>query len=311
MNTQCKLNRDCPPTVVFAAIITLSLLLTSLHASGPSDLRLPARPLNSYSPLAMGATLFPGSTHRAKASSANDLPDLFAPSNHRLKYTKYPWKTHIKTTVFWVGETPTKNNPTPNTASSWDMKWTQNFGGFDDPKARNGYLPKKFVPSENPFYIALPYNDIYTKGTKPTASKFVPWYKETFYRNGRTVLKGRWLAIRHAGKVCYAQWEDCGPFETDDYHYVFGDKPQPNTKGNGGAGLDVSPAVRDYLEFSSSGMCDWRFVDLHEVPDGPWKNWGRNNPFANKSFSKGSSLSSNLSKLQELRRQLQSSLLDR
>ena len=37
--------------------------------------------------------------------------------------------------------------------------------------------------------------------------------------------------------------------------------------------------VRDYLGLSSSGRCDWRFVDVSEVPAGPWRNWGTNNPF--------------------------------
>jgi hypothetical protein len=72
-----------------------------------------------------------------------------------------------------------------------------------------------------------------------------------------------------------------GPFETDDWDYVFGNA-RPKTRGNKGAGLDVSPAVRDYLEFGTGfGFVDWRFVDVDEVPDGPWKQHGANNPFAN------------------------------
>ena len=34
---------------------------------------------------------------------------------------RYPWKNNIITTVFWVGEQPTKNNPVPNCKSSWDV----------------------------------------------------------------------------------------------------------------------------------------------------------------------------------------------
>ena len=33
---------------------------------------------------------------------------------------RFPWKTEIVTTVFWIGENPTANNPVPNHASSWD-----------------------------------------------------------------------------------------------------------------------------------------------------------------------------------------------
>lgn len=70
------------------------------------------------------------------------------------------WKRNVVATVFWVGEQPTENNPTPNNKSAWDVNWQANFGGYDDPNSREGYLPKDFAPSLNPFYIALPYNDI-------------------------------------------------------------------------------------------------------------------------------------------------------
>ena len=33
---------------------------------------------------------------------------------------RYPWKKNIVTTVFWVGEQPSGNNPVPNRRSSWD-----------------------------------------------------------------------------------------------------------------------------------------------------------------------------------------------
>ena len=76
-----------------------------------------------------------------------------------------------------------------------------------------------------------------------------------------------------------AQWEDVGPFETDDWGYVFGRNPQPKTVMNNGVGLDVSPAVRDYLGLVSGVRCDWRFCEVSEVPDGPWRKFGENNPF--------------------------------
>jgi hypothetical protein len=31
-----------------------------------------------------------------------------------------PWKIGIVTTIFWIGERPTTNNPVPNDRSSWD-----------------------------------------------------------------------------------------------------------------------------------------------------------------------------------------------
>lgn len=240
------------------------------------------------------------------------LPKVFAPSRPREIYTRYPWKLDIVTTVFWIGELPTANNPVPNTVSAWDRRWTSNFGGYDnpDPAKREGYLPIGFTPGQNPFYFALPYNDIDRSGTKESARSVVPWFNEAFYRNGRTVLKGRWMAIRRGDKVCYAQWEDVGPFETDDWEYVFGDQ-RPRTRMNRGAGLDVSPAVRDFLEFGSGyGTVDWRFVDVDEVPDGPWKQHGSNNPFANSVLAGDGvgTASESILRVRELRDRLMASL---
>lgn len=196
---------------------------------------------------------------------------------------KYPWKTDIVGTVFWIGELPGQNNPVPNTKSSWDVNWMARFGGLDDPspaRRTNGFHPVGFVPMQNPFYVALPYNDIRSStDTKDEAAKIIPWFKESFQKEGRSVCHNRWIAIHHRGRVCFAQWSDCGPFTTSDSAYVFGDSRPTNTK-NGGAGIDLSPAVRDFLGFRSGERCDWRFVDEHEVAEGPWKQFGTNNPFA-------------------------------
>lgn len=193
---------------------------------------------------------------------------------------KYPWRTGIVTTTFWVGEKAAKNNPVPNDKSSWDVNWAKNYGGTDSPDAsdRIGYLPAKFTPGQNPFYIALPYNDMQKGGHKPEASAKVPWFWKDYKGPDKSVLKGRWIAIRRGDRVAYAQWEDTGPFRTDHADYVFGDeRPKPNL--NKGAGLDVSPAVRDYLEMKSTDITDWKFVDFEEVPRGPWSTHGENNTF--------------------------------
>ncbi|MBK1829293.1 hypothetical protein JIN77_01015 [Verrucomicrobiaceae bacterium R5-34] len=197
---------------------------------------------------------------------------------------RYPWKKNITATVFWIGERPTPRNPTPNHASSWDTQWQLNYGGFDNPdkSARIGYRPKAFTPRLNPFYVALPYNDCINHAVhRPEASEVIPWWnRRPDKRPGKTSCKGRWLQIVHNGKVCYAQWEDCGPFTTDDWQYVFGNKPPKNSKNNG-AGIDVSPAVRDYLGLTSHEKVHWRFIDFSRVPRGPWSQYGTNNPFIN------------------------------
>ena len=93
----------------------------------------------------------------------------------------YPWHFDITATYFYIGEQATKNNPVPNTASSWDSAWDDNYGGFDDPNPANRdprtYAPLGFTPQLNPFYIALPYNDIDKGGPKPEAAKVIPWYR--------------------------------------------------------------------------------------------------------------------------------------
>ena len=43
----------------------------------------------------------------------------------RASEAQYPWKRGIVTTVFWIGERPTANNPVPNYKSSWDLRWAR------------------------------------------------------------------------------------------------------------------------------------------------------------------------------------------
>ncbi len=194
----------------------------------------------------------------------------------------YPWKTHVTSTIFWVGEQPSGRNLTPNHKSSWDQNWAENFGGYDDPDPANRianhstgeFRPKKFIPKLNPFYIALPYNDVQGWGRhKPEASRVIPWFSRMRPEPGKTVCKGRWVQIYNGNRSCYAQWEDCGPWETDDWEFVFGNKP-PKTKENGAAGIDLSPSIRDYLGLRSGQKVHWRFVEAGQVPYGPWKKYG-------------------------------------
>ncbi|SHJ68616.1 hypothetical protein SAMN02745181_2351 [Rubritalea squalenifaciens DSM 18772] len=186
----------------------------------------------------------------------------------------YSWRRNIPVTIFWVGEDASQNNPVHNHASSWDPNWVRNFGGVDDPNRRNGYFPAGFVPRQNPFYIALPYNDVARGGGrhKPEASRVIRWFWRAAKAPGQSVCHNRWIAIHFGKKVCYAQWKDCGPFYTDDYNYVFlGKSPKPNRNGN--AGLDISPAVRDFLGVKSGQQVSWKFVEVDQVREGPWSDW--------------------------------------
>jgi len=274
--------------------------------TAPAAATTPNRPtIDIYEPIlpATAKRLNPDLVIRQNPAAAARaaLPEVYTPTRPRHGLTRFPWKASIVTTVFWIGEPSTGVTAACNTKSSWDTAWVASYGGYDDPNpaARKwDFSPKAFEPKQNPFYIALPFNDI---TNLEVAATVIPWYAST-PRKSRydSVIKGRWVAVRLGKKTCYAQWEDVGPFETDDWAYVFGKKPQPKTTMNNGVGLDVSPAVRDYLGLVSGARCDWRFCDVSEVPDGPWRKFGDNNPFVK---SKDRQLAERIARMAELERQ--------
>jgi hypothetical protein len=178
------------------------------------------------------------------------------------------------TTLFWVGEPDNdENDYITNICSYWDKDWEKNYGGVDDPKYRKGYFPAGFTPRENPFYVALPYGEFLKNGKlKRRLPTIVPWYSEWLTRKNRNVplLKNRWVEITRGKRVCYAQWEDVGPFGENDFSWVFGSAPNPRNTYDMKAGLDVSPAVWDYLGMTDNGLTSWRFFNAAEMPNGPW-----------------------------------------
>ena len=189
----------------------------------------------------------------------------------------FPTKRNIVTTYFWIGQGGSSISSTQNIKSAWDEFWKKNFGGIDCPddrkdakKFREASLPKKFAPTLNPFYVALPFNDI---AFPEKSRKYVPWWSEADYKKDHmeSQCKGRWVMIKFQNKVCYAQWEDVGPLRYDHAEYVFGDE-RPTRYSR--AGLDVSPAVRDYLGLSGLDKTDWKFVEDDQVPFGPWIEYG-------------------------------------
>src|SRR5436190_14910262 len=109
-------------------------------------------------------------------------PQVFVPTTSRTSMTRFPWKTNIVTTVFWIGEAAAGTNPVPNVKSSWDANWTSNYGGYDHPNpgVRKNYIPISFVPRQNPFYCALPYNDVTHGQFKPEAALVIPWFKVAY-----------------------------------------------------------------------------------------------------------------------------------
>jgi hypothetical protein len=172
------------------------------------------------------------------------------------------------TTIFWIGEDANAENAfIPNYASFWDPHWLKNFGGVDSPAHRNGYMPSAFTPKQNPFYVALPYGETKENGALKESAKMIPGYG-----GGKEPLtKNRWVEIRRNGKSCFAQWQDVGPYEADDFDWVFGGATKPKNTFGLKAGLDISPAVAEYLGMHDSGIAEWRFVEEKGLPDGPWK----------------------------------------
>ena len=224
---------------------------------------------------ALLVVLFPGT----QAVGVESVKPAAAKSKRAEKSTvgSYPVKRNIVTTYFWIGQGGTSISSTQNIMSAWDQFWKKNFGGIDAPedrkdakKFREASLPEKFAPTLNPFYVALPFKDIaFPKKSRAN----VPWWSEADYRKDRleSQCKGRWIMIKFQNKVCFAQWEDVGPLRYDHAEYVFGDeRPTRHSR----AGLDVSPAVRDYLGLSGLDKTDWKFVEDDQVPYGPWIEYG-------------------------------------
>jgi hypothetical protein len=180
----------------------------------------------------------------------------------------YPWKLDIITTVFWIGEGGSSISSTDNVASAWDPNWRTSNRGTDTPNDRDGYLPGSHIAMVNPFYVALPFNDL---AFPDKARRWVPanWFRPSKGGKQVSACQGRWVEIKNAqGETCYAQWEDVGPLRYDHAEYVFGPE-RPDTYTH--AGLDVSPAVAQYLNIDGKNrLTRWRFVDDADVVPGAW-----------------------------------------
>jgi hypothetical protein len=188
-----------------------------------------------------------------------------------------PVHKNITATVFWVGEPKGNGSSENNAFSAWDDAWEEHYGGYDDYQHRDGYFPSGFIPKENPFYVDLPYNDFNNKGIRRhNAERVVPWAHTRTWSSNESMMKNQWVKITKGDMVCYGQIEDAGPYQYNDYRYVFGsNRIKPHNKRAHRAGMDVSPAVRDYLGFQGlnddSNKVNWQFVQAKDVPNGPWK----------------------------------------
>jgi hypothetical protein len=225
---------------------------------------------------------------RAGAFGATLLALVLPAAAQRPAVRPYPVHRGITATVFWIGEPKGNGSSESNAVSAWDDAWLAHYGGVDDPWTRrtaaDGYFPTRFTPGENPFYVDLPYSDFDDRGDpRPDRASVVPWAADyasevrAFRAHGRpfSLVKNRWVMLRRGHRVCYAQWEDAGPYRYDDARYVFGSGAvRPASRLARRAGIDVSPAVRDCLAFAGlnndENRLDWQFVEASQVPPGPW-----------------------------------------
>lgn len=205
----------------------------------------------------------------------------------------YPMHTGIVATTFWVGEIFDPNaSDGSQVYSTYDSQWAAHYGGCDGVvtsgdcgtearSAGNGYFPTSMTPRENPFYLDLPFDDVNDPAAFARRAAVIPWAAEPGYAGHETdpafsYMKNRWVQISNGARTCYGQIEDAGPGQYNDADYVFGsdDQRPENTKFNS-AGMDVSPALNGCLGFADlngeDDRVDWRFVDVKDVPDGPWR----------------------------------------
>ncbi|MGM0443245.1 MAG: hypothetical protein ACQEQV_03575 [Fibrobacterota bacterium] len=236
----------------------------------------------------------------------NDMGNLSDTLRKSITITESEYIVHrgVKASTFWCGEGASSDNGNiSNFPSAWDSDWAEDFGLEDHPTdidRDSDFIPtsKDFTGNQNPYYVALPYNDftrlhsedtdgnqdylhkdsVNGQGRKHNAYEVIPWAAQkdsAAWGNRESMCKNRWVRISMDGIDCYAQWEDAGPYYYNDYEYVFGDSFQSNSYDLG-AGIDLSPSVMLRLgvslnKWGNNTTVDWQFVDSADVPDGPWK----------------------------------------
>ena len=233
--------------------------------------------------------------------------------------SSYPWHTKITSTTFWVGEIYNANaSDGSQVCSTYDAAWALHWSGglnlglagsgggcggspvggcdgipsgttlgsftcaTEKRTAANNYFPTSPLvhPSENPFYLDLPYDDVNNSTAFKDRCSVVPWASQfpasDCSNQNFSYMKNHWVRIVGPnGNTCYGQIEDAGPYTYDDEAYVFGSgDARPSSGQANNAGLDVSPALNGCLGFAEtdgdSDKVNWQFVDASQVPSGPW-----------------------------------------
>ena len=135
------------------------------------------------------------------------------------------------------------------------------FGGYRYPNDLT--IWGTHLTRENPYYCALPAK--------------------------KNELKNQWVEVIFHNKKqsVFVQWVDVGPWNIDDFSYVFSNgrtRPQAESgfdKGLYGkprktnkAGIDLSLACFNYVGLKpGKHTVNWRFVPYSKVKNGPWKKY--------------------------------------
>jgi len=166
------------------------------------------------------------------------------------------------TTVFWLENRPEliircRTIEVPGTAN-----WTGNYGGLDNPDSSTRpqrYSGGVYPPPESLLLCACRTTMSMHGQFKPEAPLVIPWFKQAYTGPGQSVCKDRWVAIRKENRTCYAQWEDCGPFRTDHFQYVFqNERPKPNLNDGGWVGCFL-PQSAITSDSNATDTTDWQF----------------------------------------------------
>lgn len=217
------------------------------------------------------------------------------PTRPRLPATGGPVKTIVASTFYIGEEAGPSNAEIDNISTAWNGKAATDFGGADrwgplDPEQwqgrwydREGLCPAGLSPRQNIFYVALPTPDFDEQGRLPGAfsaakmgATYLPDLAKRIKNGQEWLFKNLWVEVRYDGKVAYGQLEDIGPSADTgtivaDYDYVWGDSSTPKNDFGLHAGIDISPAMTDYLGTKGQATVSWRWVPQANVPDGPWK----------------------------------------
>ena len=165
-------------------------------------------------------------------------PQVLIPTSSRPAVQRYPWKMNIVTTVFWVGEEAAETIRCLTTRVR-GILIGQRITAARTTRSR-AHAGITFQSRSSRGRILSTSRCLITTSrtanSSPEAPLVIPWFKQSYTGPGQSVCRHRWIAIRKGNRLCYAQWEDCGPFRTDHFQYVFGnERPKPNL--NHGAGL--------------------------------------------------------------------------